>query len=178
MQNWDGKSPEKIKSACAKCKLNEPLVVSPLHMVVCLTIRHNYIPAPGNLRSSGEQSYRRPEGPANYFPLVHLVNMILHYLRDTRRRKSYPRNQSKVNRLPFYLEECTSAHAHTHARVQSHGAFCQTQIPSVRVFHLEKFVRVFVGPTMPLLRQINHWRCWAIDGRTHETKCHHCSAED
>lgn len=54
----------------------------------------------GNLRSVAEQSTSRPRGPANYFPLVHSVHMIPHYLADTRWRKLYPRNQSKVKPPP------------------------------------------------------------------------------
>lgn len=87
----------------------------------------------GNLRSVAERSTSRPRGPANYFPLVHSVHMIPHYLADTRWRKPYPRNQSKVN--PF-LPPPFNCRGHTsvlHAPRPS-----QRQKLPLGVFHSER----------------------------------------
>lgn len=56
-------------------------------------------------KRGGSGQPRGPQGPANYLPLVHSVHMTPppHYLVDTRRRKPYPRNQSKVKPPPPFL---------------------------------------------------------------------------
>lgn len=106
-----------------------------LHLNLRLLIWFSHIPPPGfgKPEIQGERSYWRLEGPTNDFPLVHLVYMILYYLRDTRCREPIPTTNRGSIVSPLNSDACdssTSAHTHT----CTHAPFVQHKYSTFMFF--------------------------------------------